>query len=85
MELLQLRIFSAVAEKNSFSEAARGLYISHSTTSRTVTALEEELGVKLIVRGNKVFGLTAEGERLKAECDRILPLIDGIPDKIKQK
>jgi len=85
MELFQLRIFSAVAEKKSFSEAARKMYISHSTTSRAVTALEEELGVELVVRGNRVFGLTPEGEKLKFECDRILSIADAIPEKLKKQ
>jgi len=83
MEIEALRIFSAVVEKKSFSQAARAMYISHSTTSRAVTALEAELGVQLVVRGNKVFGLTPQGEKLKAECDRILPMVDAIPEKIK--
>ena len=39
MELEQIKIFLAVAEEKSFSEAARKLYISHSTTSRAVAAL----------------------------------------------
>ena len=43
MELEQLRVFAAVADEGSFTGAARRLYISHSTVSRTVTALEEEL------------------------------------------
>lgn len=47
MELEQLRHFTAAAEAGSFSAAARSLYISHSTICRSVSALEEELGVRL--------------------------------------
>ena len=53
MELEQLRIFLAAAEDGGFSPAARRLYISHSTVSRTVAALERELGVQLFVRSNR--------------------------------
>ena len=42
MELEQLRVFAAVADEGSFTGAARRLYISHSTVSRTITALEED-------------------------------------------
>ena len=48
MELEKLRIFLAVAECRSFSLGAKKLYISHSTTSRAIAALEEELGVELL-------------------------------------
>jgi DNA-binding transcriptional LysR family regulator len=63
MELEQIKVFIAVAQTGSFSLAARRLFISHSTTSRTVSALEEELGVRLIQRENsRVMGLTPAGK-----------------------
>ena len=40
MELEQLRVFCAAAERRSFSAAAAELYISHSTVSRAVAELE---------------------------------------------
>ena len=43
MELEHLRMFLAVAECGSFTEAAKRLFVSHSTTSRAVSALEREL------------------------------------------
>ena len=71
MELEQLRIFVAVAKSGSFSLGAKKLYISHSTTSRAVAALEEELGVRLLERDNHVLGLTKAGEVLLEEAQRI--------------
>ena len=64
MELGQLRIFVAAAESSSFTAAAKKLYVSHSTISRGIAALEEELGVALFERDNRVFGLTEAGEKL---------------------
>ena len=72
MELEQLRIFAAVAKYKSFSEAARRLYISHSTTSRAVAALERELGLSLLSRDNHVVGLSRAGEVLLEETERLL-------------
>ena len=43
MELEQLRIFCTVAACRSFTRAAGQLFVSHSTTSRAVSALEREL------------------------------------------
>jgi len=72
MELEQLRIFLAVAGEKSFSRGAKKLYISHSTTSRAVSALEEELGVTLLRRGNRVLDLTPAGETLAREAGELL-------------
>ena len=69
MELEQLRVFAAVADEGSFTGAARRLYISHSTVSRTITALEEELGVRLVERDNRFIALTKAGETLRC-CPR---------------
>ena len=79
MELVQLRIFVAVAETGSFTKAAKRLYVSHSTTSRGVAALEEELGTALFERDNRVFGLTDAGEKLLPKAREILRLADEIP------
>ncbi len=72
MELEQLRIFLTVAREGSFSRGAKKLYISHSTTSRAISALEEELGVRLLRRGNRVLGLTPAGEVLLREGEELL-------------
>lgn len=79
MELEQIRIFLAVAAEGSFSEAARKLYISHSTTSRAVAALEDELGVKLIDRNdNRVTGLTPAGELMRVRGAELLRLAEKL-------
>ena len=83
MELEKLRIFLAVAECRSFSLGARRLYISHSSTSRAVAALEEELGVKLLERGNKVLGLTAAGEVLRHEAELLLEQTKRAAERVR--
>lgn len=83
MELRQLEIFAAVAKYKSFSEAARRLYISHSTTCRAVAALEEELGVPLITRDNRVTALTAAGEALLIECARLQAAHESAAERVR--
>ena len=51
MEIKQLRAFLAVANAKSFLAAAETMYITRQAVSKTVTQLEEELGVKLFSRG----------------------------------
>lgn len=83
MQLSQLAMFAAVAKAKSYSAAARELYTSHSTLSRAVTALEDELGVALIVRDNRVQTLTPAGETLLAEAERLLTLADEAVERVR--
>ena len=84
MELEKLRIFVAVAERGSFSRGARELYISHSTTSRAVSALEEELGVRLLERNNRILGLTAAGELLLKESESLLHQAEELKERVRK-
>lgn len=64
MELHQLKYFGTLCQYKSFTKAAAALYISPATLTASVKKLEAELGVVLIVRGNKTFSLTEAGEML---------------------
>lgn len=83
MELEQLRIFVAVAEHGGFSAAARRLYISHSTTSRAVAALEAELGVTLLERSSHTVRLTSAGAVLLREARALLQTAADIADRVR--
>ena len=84
MDLEKLRIFLTVADCGSYSLGAKRLYISHSTTSRAVSSLEEELGVTLIDRGNRVLGLTPAGKVLREEARMLLEQADRAAERTKQ-
>ncbi len=58
----QIRYFQAVVRCGSFTEAAEECFISQSAISQQIQALEHELGVQLIHRGNRRFSLTPAGE-----------------------
>ncbi|MCH5344023.1 MAG: LysR family transcriptional regulator [Acetatifactor sp.] len=60
--LNQMRYFQAVVRCGSFTEAAEECHISQSAISQQIKALEQELGVQLIMRMNRKFELTPEGE-----------------------
>jgi LysR family glycine cleavage system transcriptional activator len=62
--LSALRAFAALAEAGSFSRAGEALNVSHAAVSQQVRALEDRLGVLLVVRGGPRGRLTPEGERL---------------------
>ena len=83
MELEQLRHFIAAAEAGSFSAAARSLYISHSTVCRSVSALEEELGVRLFERSSRDFRLTKAGDALLPQAQSLLDAEEEIKENMK--
>ncbi|MCL2343512.1 MAG: LysR family transcriptional regulator [Firmicutes bacterium] len=83
MDLNQLRIFLAVVNCGSFTRAAESLYISHSTTSRSVAALEEALGVRLLHRDNHSVRLTPAGELLYREGKQLLRRVETIESKLR--
>ena len=64
MELRQLRYFVATAETLSFSAASRKLFITQSTLSQQIHALEDELGTRLFSRDSHTVALTEAGDRL---------------------
>lgn len=65
MELRQIEIVLSVAKHMSFSEAAWETSMALSTVSKQISALENELGVRLFSRNAKSkVSLTREGEAL---------------------
>src|SRR5713226_6782073 len=72
MELRHLRYFSAVAQYLNYSEASRRLHIAQSAISQTIVDVEDELGVKLLLRTKRSVQLTAAGTTFLREADEIL-------------
>lgn len=64
MLLRQIQYFVSIIDCNSFTEAAEQCFISQSAISQQISALESELGVKLINRDGRKFTITAAGEYL---------------------
>ena len=61
MRHTQLRSFHAVAQRLSFTTAARELGVSQPTVTTQVKSLEEEFGVELFVRRGRRIELTETG------------------------
>lgn len=72
MDLRQLEIVRAVADKGSFTAAAKGLNVSQSAVSRQVLLLEEELGEPLFLRLGRKVRLTTAGAALLDLSRRVL-------------
>lgn len=76
-DLNQLAVFVRVAQRNSFSQAARDLGMQRSAVSRKVAALEEALGVPLLLRSTRRVEVTTAGRRLLAQVAPLLDALDG--------
>lgn len=72
MNLKQLEAFLWVAELQSFTRAARQLYMSQPAVSFQIKSLEESLGTTLFYRGDKKVELTEVGRLLYHEARQIL-------------
>jgi DNA-binding transcriptional LysR family regulator len=71
-----MRVFVAVAESESFAGAARKLGISAPVVTRSVSSLEELLGVQLLHRTTRQVRLTEAGLGYLADCHRILSEVE---------
>ncbi len=60
--------FARVAEEKSYRRAGERLGVTAAAVSKAVLKLEEELGVKLLVRTSRSVALTPEGELFAARC-----------------
>ena len=76
MDIRQLEAFVAVMDTRSFSKAAVQLYLTQPTVSAHILSLEQELGVKLIIRTTKELRPSQAGEMFYPYAKQILQLRD---------
>lgn len=72
MNIRHLEHFLAVAETGSFSRAAEKLYLTQSALSRSIQALEDEVGSLLLDRIGKRNELTPLGRQVLERARRIV-------------
>lgn len=72
MNIKQLQVFLAVAETGSFSKGASATFITQSTVSQHIFALEQEFDLPLFDRTGKGALLTEAGKLLKLHAVRII-------------
>ncbi|WP_147199106.1 LysR family transcriptional regulator [Pantoea sp. CCBC3-3-1] len=70
--LRQLRVFVAVAQQGSFSQAGQMIGLSQSAVSHSIKELETEMGIRLLDRTTREVLLTEAGEQLASRLERLL-------------
>jgi DNA-binding transcriptional LysR family regulator len=78
LELRHLRCLVAIVNTGSFTDAAIDLGISQAAVSRTLAALETELGVRLLRRTTREVTSTAAGARVLSHARRVLADADDL-------
>src|SRR6059058_5786947 len=71
-KLKQLESFVSVATRGSLTAAAKAEGVAPAIMGRRLDALEERLGVKLLVRTTRRITLTHEGSAYLEDCQRLL-------------
>lgn len=76
MDIQQLRTFAEVVHAGSFAAAARRLDMAASMVSRSVAALEQELGLRLMQRTTRKLSLTEAGAAYYEHAQAALAALD---------
>ncbi|MFM0314081.1 LysR substrate-binding domain-containing protein [Paraburkholderia nemoris] len=84
IELIDIRVFSKLSELMSFSAVARVLAMPKSSVSRSLSRLEEHLGVALIIRSNRKVTLTDTGVLFAESAKKILNEVEEAEEKVGQ-
>jgi LysR family transcriptional regulator, low CO2-responsive transcriptional regulator len=79
VNLKQLEVFIQVAETGSFSRGAEATFITQSTVSQHISALENEFGLKLLDRTGKGALPTEAGKLLLDRARRLVEYAREIP------
>ncbi len=70
MDEVKLRCFMVLAETLNFTKTAEKVFMTQQAVSRSIAALEKELGLKLFERSTRSVHLTPEGQKLCAFFSR---------------
>ncbi|MEG1768739.1 MAG: LysR family transcriptional regulator, partial [Comamonas sp.] len=75
--LRQLRVFLAVAQQQNFSRAGEAVGLTQPAVSRSITDLEQQLGVQLLHRSTRDVELSDAGRLLQGRATRVLDELDA--------
>lgn len=78
----EMELFVAAVEHGSLTKAAQQCGMSLASASRYVSALEERLGVRLLLRSTRALSLTEAGQRYYASAKQLLNDMDAVDARV---
>ncbi|MCW2272901.1 LysR family transcriptional regulator [Rhodoblastus acidophilus] len=84
MNLHQLRIFCAIAQSKTLTQAAKQIGLTQPTLSQQLSSLEEKVGTKLFERTLNQMELTVAGEFLLRRALHILSEVEGAEEQLRE-
>lgn len=81
MTLQQLKYAITVAEKGSFNEASKILFISQPSLSNAIKELEAELNISLFIRTNRGVSASTDGEEFLGYARQVMQQSELIEEK----
>ena len=81
--ILALRLFLAIAETASFTQAARRLSLTPAMATRKMAALEAELGQRLFLRSTRRVSVTEHGAFLRQHAQRVIDAVDEASEAMR--
>ncbi|MFD1332984.1 LysR family transcriptional regulator [Methylopila musalis] len=82
MLVRHLSYFVTLAREKHFARAAEACHVTQPTLSAAIRKLEEDLDARLVVRGQRFEGLTAEGEKVLIWGRQILTDYNSLKDDL---
>ncbi|MBB5416479.1 LysR family transcriptional regulator for bpeEF and oprC [Paraburkholderia atlantica] len=80
-----MEIFTRVVEANSFTKVSESLDLPRAKVSRTIQALEEHVGVRLLNRSTRQVSVTEDGASFYERCVRILADVADAESSLSNK
>jgi LysR family transcriptional regulator for bpeEF and oprC len=80
-----MEIFTRVVEANSFTKVSESLDLPRAKVSRTIQALEEHVGVRLLNRSTRQVSVTEDGALFYERCVRILAEVTDAESSLSNK
>jgi DNA-binding transcriptional LysR family regulator len=84
MQIQTFKVFSDLADTESFSKAAERNGITQSAVSQQVRSIEEQYHVRLIDRGRRAFCLTPEGQAFLASSREIVGAYEELGTRMQK-
>jgi DNA-binding transcriptional LysR family regulator len=83
MDMLDIKYVAEVAKTGSMTQAAANLYMNQPNLSKSILALEKELGITIFRRSSKGVSLTKDGNQFLLSTKEILEKFEAIESKYK--